>query len=77
MTAHVRMRKIVRLLRELEASISAQRKFIVSLESRGLEASGERERLAELLSELDAVLQRGELTRPDMALSDQRRDAIG
>lgn len=77
MTAHVSMRKIVRLLRELEASISAQRKFIVSLESRGLSAAGERERLAELLTELDAVLHRGELTRPDMALSDQRRGAIG
>jgi hypothetical protein len=77
MTAHVTMRKIVRLLRDLEASISAQRKFIVSLEARGLDTAGERQRLAELLAELDAVLHRGQLTRPDVALPDRRQEIVG
>jgi hypothetical protein len=77
MTAHVTMRTIVRLLRELEASISAQRKFIAGLEARGMDSTGERQRLAELLAELDAVLRRGALSRPDVALPARRRETIG
>jgi len=50
------MRETCEHLRELEDAIVAQRKVIGNLERRGLECLSERERLAELLRNLDATL---------------------
>jgi hypothetical protein len=45
-----------RRLRELDAAIGAQRRLIAELKVQDLDAGGERQRLTELLAELDTFL---------------------
>jgi hypothetical protein len=45
-----------RRLRELEAAIGAQRKLVAELKAQDLDVDGERQRLMQLLAELDAFL---------------------
>jgi len=55
------MRSVCKRLRQLEEAIVKQRRLIAERTKQKLEPVGERERLAELLAELDDVLRRNAL----------------
>jgi hypothetical protein len=54
-------------LKALEECIAAQRALVATLERRGAEAASERERLTQLLRDLDALLSRCDQSRPQAA----------
>jgi hypothetical protein len=58
-------RRILPELRELEDAVAKQRRFIGDLKAQGLDTDAERERLGELLCELENTPRAGNATMPD------------
>jgi septal ring factor EnvC (AmiA/AmiB activator) len=59
MSAERQMTSTCRRLRKLEATIEAQRRVIDDLKAQHIDDQKERQRLAELLAELDEVIRPG------------------